>query len=203
MNWIKFGILIIGFIYAGLLPYTIRKAIQHVDIDLSRQTLSFLSDKKTYGPKYGNGYKQLLFVTAILTYAFFWLLSINYDLGTHEKFMRQVDICSASLTLLAFVPFNMCPYSLQNLIPSLKRIIHNLLALIVFLSLSALIIIFQFAVFHNLHFLGITGLVIIGVVTLNTLISLIKTGLNGTTELLFINGTSIWNIFVTFVTVLS
>lgn len=203
MIWIKLGILLIGFVYAGLLPYSIGKALNHVSFDLKNQTLSFFSNKSLYGEKFVKGYKFLLFATAILTYTFFWLLTRFYDLGEFEKLMQYIDLGFASLVLLAFVPHNLKPYSLKSLTPSLQRLIHNLLAVVVFFSLPLLIITFQVSILPEIKFLGITGMVIIGVIVLAVIFSFLKNGINGATELLFINGISLWTIFVTFITFLS
>jgi len=143
------------------------------------------------------GYKRLLFATAILNYLFFWLLSLFYDLGENVRFMRQIDYSFAVLALLAFVPHNMFPFKRENLKTNLQRIIHNLLAVIVFLSLPTLVVLFQTAIITEFWFLGISGLVIIGGTIVVTGISVIKNGVNGVTEMLFINGISIWSIFVT------
>ena len=197
---IKLGILLVGFTYAGVLPYAVKSSVQHIDFDLKKYTLSFLSNKNLYGEKYVRAYKRLLFATAILNYLFFWLLSLFYDLGEHVRFMRQIDYSFAVLALLAFVPHNMSPFKLENLKPNLQRIIHNLLAVIVFLSLPTLVILFQTAILPELWFLGVTGLAIIGGTILVTGISVIKNGVNGITEMLFIDGISIWSIFVTIMT---
>jgi len=92
------------------------------------------------------GYKRLLFATAILNYLFFWLLSLFYDLGENERYMQQIDYIFAVLALLAFVPRNMFPFKWENLKTNLQRIIHNLLAVIVFLLLPTLVILFQTAI---------------------------------------------------------
>ncbi len=203
MFWIKLGILLIGFLFAGILPGAVRKSIQHIKIDLNTQTLSFLSNKSLYGKEYAKGYKRLLFASSILLYGFFWLLSEFYDLGQHEKLMQYIDICVVSLTLLAFVPHNLKPYSLDNFTPALQRFFHNLLAVVVFLSIPALIVTYQFAIIEHKQFLGLLGLIVIGLVILATALSFLKSGINGATELLFINGISIWTIFVTIMTILS
>ncbi len=161
LMWTKLGILRIGFIHASLLPYSIRKALEHVNLDLKNQTLSFLSNKDLYGGKIVKGYKWLLFVTAILTYTYFWLLTQYYDLGEYDRLMRYIDLGFASLALLAFVPHNLNPYSLKSLGPSLQRLMHNLLSVVVFLSLPALIVTFQVVVLPEAKFLGISGLVLI------------------------------------------
>ncbi|RIH65792.1 hypothetical protein D1164_09070 [Mariniphaga sediminis] len=197
---IKLGILLVGFTYAGFLPFAVKRSIQLIDFDLKKYTLSFLSNKKLYGKIYVQGYKRLLFATAILNYLFFWLLSLFYDLGENERFMQQINYSFACLTLLAFVPHNIYPYSRKRLVPSLQRLFHNLLALIVFVTLPVLIVMFQTAVLPDLHFLGVSGLVIIGGVVFITLISVLLNGINGVTEMLFINGISIWSIFVTIMT---
>ena len=66
MIWIKLGILIIGFIYAGLIPFTVRRVVRQIDFDLYRQTLSFLSNKTLYDKKIVTGYTRLLVATAVL-----------------------------------------------------------------------------------------------------------------------------------------
>ncbi|HKM93493.1 MAG TPA: hypothetical protein VJY41_07560 [Prolixibacteraceae bacterium] len=200
--WIKLGILLTGFTYAGLLPYFIKKTLKIVDFDLKLETLSFLSNKKLYGADFEKGYKRLLFVTAILNYIFFWLLSVFYDLGEHENLMRYIDYSFAFLTLLAFVPHNMGKYSFEHLGKSLKRIIHNFLAVLVFLILPLLIINFQVAIYNNHLIQGITGLIIISITVILTAWSILSNGLNGVSEMIFINGISIWSILTTIITLI-
>lgn len=201
--YIKLGILLIGFIQAGLLPYFIQKALKHVNLDLDKQTLSFLSNKDLYGKRFVKGYMRLLFTTAILTYLFFWFLTEYYELGEYNKLMKYIDLGFVSLALLAFVPHNLKPYSLRNLSLFLQRTLHNLLAVVVFLSLPALIITFQIVILPESMFLGIFGLAIIGITVFLVALSILKNGVNGATELLFINGISLWTIFVTMTTFLS
>lgn len=203
MIFTKLGILLIGFAQASLLPYAIKRALKHVKLDLEKYTLSFLSNKSLYGKKLVKGYKWLLITTALLTYAFFWLLTDYYDLGTYNRLMKYIDLGFASLALLAFVPHNIKPYSLRSLAPSLQRFLHNLLAVVVFLSLPALIITFQALIIPEFQFLGISGMVIIGITVLTVVLSILKNGVNGATELLFINGIGFWTIFVTIVTFVS
>ncbi len=203
MILIKLGILLIGFANAGLLPYSICKALKHVNLDFKNQTLSFFSNKNLYDTRIVKGYKVLLFTTAILTYTFFWLLTKYYYLGEFEQLVQYIDLGFASLVLLAFVPHNLQPYSLKHLTPTLQRLIHNLLAVVVFFSLPALIVTFQAAILPEIQFLGISGMVLIAITLLSVVFSILKNGINGTTELLFINGISLWTIFVTIITFLS
>lgn len=203
MIWIKFGILFIGFAYAAILPYSIRKVLEHVSFDLKNNTLSFFSNKTLFRDKFVKAYKWLLFTTAILTYTFFWLLTRYYDLGEHERLMRYIDLGFASLALLAFVPHNLKPYSINSLAPTLQRFMHNVLAVLVFLSLPTLIITFQIAILPEIQFLGILGMFIIVATVLTVAFSMFKNGINGASELLFINGVSIWTIIVTMVTFLN
>jgi hypothetical protein len=176
MILIKLGILLTGFTYAGLLPFAVKRSLNHVDFDPNKETLSFLSNKNLYDKRFVSGYKRMLFTIAFLNYFFFWLLSEFYDLGENEAFMKQIDYSFAFLALLAFVPHNIYPYSMKNLKTSLQRFLHNILAIIVFLTLPLLIIMFQIAIIDDLNFLGISGLVIICIVVLITLLSLIKKG---------------------------
>ena len=200
MILIKLGILLTGFTYAGLLPFSVKRSINHVGFDLQKETLSFLSNKNLYDKRFVSGYKRMLFTTAILNYFFFWLLSEFYDLGEKEAFKQQLDYSFAFLTLLAFVPHNIQPYSFKSLKSSIQRFFHNILAIIVFITLPLLIIMFQTAVINDLYFLGISGLVIIFTVIILTLLSIITKGINGVTEIIFINGISIWSIYITILT---
>ena len=202
MVWIKLGILIIGFIYAGLIPFTVRRVVRQIDFDLHEQTLSFLSNKTLYDKKFRRGYTRLLFVTAVLHYVFFWLLSKYYNLGEHETYMRYINYSFAFFTLLAFVPHNIRPYSFKRLSTTVQRLAHNLLAIFVFLSLPTLIILFQTAVIHAMPFMGIAGLILIGGTLVLTAIYIIRQGLNGISEIFFINGISFWTVFITIFTVL-
>lgn len=203
MIWTKLGILLIGFANVGLLPYSVGKAMAHVNFDLKKQTLSFLSNKSIYGERFVKGYKWLLFLTAIFTYLFFWLLTLYYDLGEYERLMGYIDLSFASLALLAFMPHNIKPYSLKSLAPSMQRILHNVLAVVVFLTLPGLIITFQVIILSQFAFLGISGLLIIIITLVSMLLSILKNGLNGVTELLFINGIGIWIILATIFTFLN
>ncbi|MDD4919970.1 MAG: hypothetical protein PHX94_04630 [Bacteroidales bacterium] len=202
MIWIKLGILIIGFIYAGLIPFTVKRVVRQIDFDLNRQTLSFLSNKTLYDKTIVTGYTRLLFATAVLHYVFFWLLSQYYNLGEHETYMQYITYTFSFFTLLAFVPHNIRPYSFRRLSSTLQRLAHNMLAIVVFLSLPTLIILFQSAIIENMPLGGIIGLVIIGMTVIITTISIIRQGINGITEIFFINGISIWTVFVTIYTVL-
>ncbi|MDD2642676.1 MAG: hypothetical protein WC396_06090 [Bacteroidales bacterium] len=200
MIWIKLGILIIGFIYSGVLPFTVKRTLRQINFNLKEQTLSFLSNKSLYGKRFTRGYKRLLFITALLHFAFFWLLSKYYDLGDNETYMQYTTYSFALLTLLAFVPHNIHPYSFKKLSTTIQRLLHNLLGVVVFLTLPTLIIVFQAAIMESQLFLGISGLVIISCTVLVTIGSLIKTGISGITEILFINGISIWSIFTSLLT---
>ncbi|MFC0877498.1 hypothetical protein ACE01N_12930 [Saccharicrinis sp. FJH2] len=202
MFWIKLGILLTGFLYAGLLPHTVRKTLQHVDFDPERQTLSFLSNKVLYGEKFKKGYKRLLLGAALLNYSFFWLLSKHYDLGEHADYMRYIDYSFAFLTILAFIPHNIYPYSFKHLGTTFQRFFHNVFAALVFLTLPVMIITFQVAVLPDNYFLGIAGLVIVFVIVISVFVSVVLNGVNGITEILFINGISIWSIFTTILTIM-
>ncbi len=202
MVWVKLGILIIGFVYAGLIPFTVRRVVRQIDFDLHQQTLSFLSNKTLYDKRYVRGYTRLLFATAVLHYVFFWLLSKYYNLGEHETYMRYINYSFAFFTLLAFVPHNIRPYSFKRLNTTVQRLVHNLLAIFVFLSLPTLIILFQTAVIHAMPFMGIAGLILIGGTLVLTAIYIIRQGLNGISEIFFINGISFWTVFITIFTVL-
>lgn len=202
MVWVKLGILIIGFVYAGLIPFTVRRVVRQIDFDLHQQTLSFLSNKTLYDKRYVRGYTRLLFATAVLHYVFFWLLSKYYNLGEHETYMRYINYSFAFFTLLAFVPHNIRPYSFKRLSTTVQRLAHNLLAIFVFLSLPTLIILFQTAVIHSMPFMGIAGLILIGGTLVLTAIYIIRQGLNGISEIFFINGISFWTVFITIFTVL-
>ena len=142
----------------------------------------------------------MLFITALLHFAFFWLLSKYYDLGDNETYMQYTTYSFALLTLLAFVPHNIHPYSFKKLSTTIQRLLHNLLGVVVFLTLPTLIIVFQAAIMESQLFLGISGLIIISCTVLVTIGSLIKTGISGITEILFINGISIWSIFTSLLT---
>lgn len=196
----KLGILLIGFVYAGLLPYTVRKTVLNIGFDLRNETLSFLSNKSLYARKYVRGYKRLLFVTAILTYVYFWLLSKFYGLGKNGFFLQLINYSFVFLTLLAFVPHNTIPYSKKAIWPTVQRLVHNILAVLVFITLSALIIIFQVGILPDMYFLGVSGLTILSVMILITAILSIRYGISGITEIIFINGISIWGVYVTIMT---
>jgi hypothetical membrane protein len=84
---------------------------------------------------------------------------------------------------------------------AILRLGHNILAVIVFFVLPALIITFQALIVDDYKFLGIGGFIIICTVLGGLVLSIVKRGINGVTELIFITGISIWSIFVTVTTV--
>lgn len=202
MIWIKLGILISGFLYAGLLPYTVRKSIKHIEYDPNIQTLSYLSIKGMYGDKFKKGYSSLLFSAAVLTYIFFGLLAEFYNLGGYEPFITYLNYCAFCFVILAFTPLNLEPYKLENARHNIKRFLHNTFAALVFITLVALIILFHLATMEKHPVFSIIGFCIIGITSILMLWSIIKNTLNGFSELLFINGVSIWSIYITIMTVL-
>lgn len=201
MILVKLGLLLVGFIYAGLLPFTVRRTLQHLNFNLKKETLSFLSNKYLYDEKYVSGYKRILFIAALLNYSFFWLLSRLYNLGENVGYMRHAVLCFALLTFLAFIPHNILPYSLlKRPGATLQRLLHNILGMVVFLMLPILSIIFQVLIIKEMFFLGISGLIIITSVVIISFYSLFKNGITGVTEILFINGICIWTIYITIYT---
>lgn len=173
-----------------------------MNFNMSVHSLSFLSNKDLFDKKYVKAYTRLLFTIAILNYFYFWLLSKYYDLGNNEVYMRQTAYCFAFLTLMAFMPHNIHPYSFKYPARTLRRLFHNILGGLIFLMLPALIVIFQVSIIKDMFFLGLSGLIIISGTFLMTAWSLFKTGINGITEMFFINGISIWTIYVTIFTFL-
>lgn len=200
--WIKLGILLTGFFYAGFLPNTLRKTIKHTEIDLNKRTISYLSNKRIYGRVYLKGYKRIMFAMAVSSLVFFRLLIEFYDLHAREDLLSYADYTAIFLVSLAFLPHNMQPISFKHLGKSLQRVLHNLMAFLAFIMLPIFIITFHIAILTELPVLAIRGLVIVAVVVLLTLWSVIVNGLNGVSELLFINGISIWCIVVTVFTIL-
>lgn len=201
MFWIKLGILVIGALYAVLLPYIVYKTIIGIKFDPREYTLSFLSNKSLYNKSTARGYTRLLLLTAALHYVFFWLLTEYYFLGEEERYLKYVDYSSIALTMLALVRHNMLPYSFKTLRAAIQRAGHNIVAVLVFLLIPGLIITFQILVLGDGRiFLGMGGLIIIGLTLVGLVHSVIKGGLNGITELVFINGLSLWSIFTAVVT---
>jgi len=203
MTWIKIGILIIGALYAILLPYIVYKTIIGIKFDPYTYTLSFLSNKSLYSKNTARGYTRLLLITAALHYMFFWLLTEYYFLGAEERYLKYIDYSSMAITMLGLLRHNMLPYSFKTLRAALQRAGHNIVAVLVFLLVPGLIIIFQILILDDHKLLGIGGLVIIGLTLVMLVYSIIKDGLNGIAELVFINGLSLWSIFVAIITLLS
>lgn len=201
--WLKLGLLLSGFFFAGLLPYSIRQALKHVKIDLNSRTLSYLSNKRLYGNDSLRAYKWMLFGMAFSTLIFFRLLIEFYDLHSFENLLSYADYLAIFLICLAFIPHNIQPISIHHLKKSLQRILHNMLSLLVFILLPMLIITFQLKLLHDAPFLGVTGLIIICSVVILTLWTIILHGPNGISELILINGISIWSLFLTVITFLS
>lgn len=131
------------------------------------------------------------------------MLTEYYDLGEYDKLRRYIDLGVASLAALAFVPHNISPYNLKSLPKLLQRFLHNLLAVVVFLSLPTLVVTFQISIITEFKILGISGLILIGLTVFSVALSMLKNGITGASELLFINGISLWTVYVTIITFLS
>ena len=189
------GILVIGALYAVLLPYIVYKTIVGIKFDPYEYTLSFLSNKSLYSINTARGYTRLLLLTAALHYVFFWLLTEYYFLGSEERYLKYVNYSSVAITMLGLLRHNMLPYSFKTLRSAIQRASHNIIAVLVFLLVPGLIITFQILILDRYIFLGIGGLVIIGLTLIMLVHSIIKNGLNGISELIFINGLSLWSIF--------
>ncbi|MDR0371658.1 MAG: hypothetical protein LBH80_07405 [Prevotellaceae bacterium] len=202
MILIKLAILISGSLYAGILPYTLWKSIKHIEYDPSKQTLSYLSIRDMYGDKFRKGYSWLLFSAAALTYIFFVLLSEFYCLGEYDRFIEYINYCSFYFVVLAFIPLNLYPYKKENVKHNIRRILHNVFAALVFVTLAALVVLFHIATYEEHPVFGLIGLLIIGLTVAVMIWSIIKNSLNGFSELIFINGIGIWSIFVTVMTML-
>ena len=202
MFWLKTGILIIGSIYAVLLPYAIYKAVIRLRLNIREYTLSFVSNKDLYGKKTAYNYTAIILLIALLHYIFFWLLSQYYFAGSEGKLLTYLDYSVAGLTLLALFRHNIVPYSLKTLRECVLRFGHNLWAVVVFVSLPALIIVFQSLIVESHKFLGIGGFIIIGLTILAFIVSVIyERKINGVNEIIFISGISVWSIFVMLVTI--
>ena len=202
MFWIKIGIIIIGSAYAVLIPYIIYKAILSTNLDLHEQTLSFLSNKTIFNKKTAKGYTHLLLFTALMHYLFFGLLTEYYFLAEEERLLYYIEYSAIFITILACVRHNMLPYSFKTLRATLLRLGHNILAAVVFLYIPLLIITFQLLILDDHIFIAIGGLIIVVLIIITTLTSIIKQGINGITELVFIFGISVWSIFVALCTFL-
>jgi hypothetical protein len=201
MSWIKIGIIIIGALYVLILPYAVYKTIVRLGFDIRKYTLSYLSNSSLYDKKTVEGYTFLLLATAVLHYAFFWLLIRYYDLGEHRQILTWLDYSALFLTLLACIHHNMLPLSFKTLRKTLLRIGHNIFAVVVFLALPTLIIVFQSLIIDTHPVLGIVGFVIIGLTVLLTIASVIREkAINGIVEIIFILGISLWTIFITLAT---
>ncbi|MEO9003816.1 MAG: hypothetical protein ABI288_03720 [Ginsengibacter sp.] len=133
----------------------------------------------------------------------FWLLTEYYDLGEYDKLRRYIDLGFASLAALAFVPHNIRPSNLKSLPKSLQRFLHNLLAVVVFLSLPTLVVTFQISIITEFKILGISGLILIGLTVFSVALSMLKNGITGASVLLLIYGISLWTVYVTIITFLS
>lgn len=200
MTWIKIGILVIGALYAILLPYAVYKTLKAIKFDPKKYTLSFLSNKEIYSLRMAKGYTRILIATAVIHHVFFLLLTEYYFLEEDGRFLKIVSYSSFALLMLGLLRHNILPYSFKTLRATIQRLSHNIAAAVVFILLPLLIIIFQSLVIGDHLFLGVGGFIIIGLTLFVLLLYIIRHGLDGIAELIFINGLSSWSIFVAAVT---
>ncbi len=104
-------------------------------------------------------------------------------------------ISLGSLVLLAFAHHNIVPFRLKNLYMNAIRIIHNVLAVIVFISLPVLMVKFDLYLISDRTIPAVLGLALVGLTITGTIVSLIKMKkLTGVTEITFVIGICLWNI---------
>jgi hypothetical protein len=138
----------------------------------------------------------VLFLIAFLTLIFFWLLTEKFELRGHQKIMKWLSYSVSLLVLLAFFPHNIARFKWHNFNQSVIRILHNLSAILVFFSISMLVITFQIEILPENRFAGIVGLVIIGSTLISMLLFMIHNQVNSITEEIFIFGICCWEIFI-------
>ncbi len=83
-------------------------------------------------------------------------------------------ISLGSLVLLAFAHHNIVPFRLKNLYMNAIRIIHNVLAVIVFISLPVLMVKFDLYLISDRTIPAVLGLALVGLTITGTIVSLIK-----------------------------
>ena len=193
--WKDILILVICLLSSVILPIMIYESLRKIRFNPEKETLSFLSNHKLFGKKMSEGYTEVLFVTAILTFFFFWLLLKKLDFQSDQSIWEWIIISIGSLILLAFARHNADPFNWHNLYMNIIRTLHNILAVIVFISLPVLIVKFDLFLLKGERIAAITGLVLIGLTIAATLFTLFKMRkLTGITEISFIMGICLWNI---------
>nr|NQU89152.1 DUF998 domain-containing protein [Bacteroidota bacterium] len=192
---INISILSISALSSIIIPFIIYHRVRDIHFDPRKETLSFMSNRSLFGKKMSEGFTEVLFVTGILTFAFFWLMIRKLGFANDHKIWEWLIISTISTILLAFAHHNIIPFRIRNIYPNIIRIIHNILAVIVFISLPILILWFDRFLLPDKKLIAIAGIFIIGATIMATVISIIvKKKLTGITEISFVIGISVWNI---------
>lgn len=193
--WKDILIIFVCLLSSVILPLMIYESLKKIRFNPEKETLSFLSNHKLFGKKMSDGYTEVLFVTAVLSFFFFWLLIRKLNFQNDQTIWEWIIISLGSLILLAFARHNTDPFNWRNLYQNIIRTLHNILAVIVFISLPVLIVKFDLFLLADNKITAISGLIITGLTIAGTLFSLFKLRkLTGITEISFISGICLWNI---------
>lgn len=188
-------IIIISLLSSIIIPYIIYRKIKSTKFDPEKETLSYLSNKTLFGRKMSEGYTEVLFALAIFTLVFFWLLIKKLNFTADHAIWEWLIIAIFSLILLAFAHHNMVPFKRQNLYLNIIRIIHNLLAAMVFISLPVLMIRFDHYFYQAHEIVSLVGYIVVAITLIATLSAIIiMRKMTGIAEMIFIIGISLWNI---------
>jgi len=196
--WLDIFIVVICLLSSLIIPVIITYKIKSIRFNPENETLSFLSNKRLFGKKMSEGYTEVLFVTGILSFAFFWLLVEKLHFVDDQSIWKWMIISIGSLILLAFAHHNIIPYKWKYLYENFIRTLHNILAVVVFIALPVLIVKFDIFLFNERFAASLTGMGVIGITIIATIFTLIKKKkLTGITEITFITGICLWNIITT------
>lgn len=201
--WIDLGIIVITLLSSLMLPYIVYDRIKTISFNPENQTLSYLGNRRLFGKKMSEGYTEVLFVIAILTLGFFWLLIHKFNFTNHNVIWEWLILAVVSIILLALVHHNMQAFSRKNFYLNLIRILHNVVAVLVFISLPVLMYKFDVFLFHTRQVVAVMGYCIISCTIVAVVASvIIKRKMTGVSELVFIAGISAWNLITGIVSLL-
>lgn len=194
---LKAGLFITSFLYAGLIPWFLKKTIREKQLDCHLNTISFLSNREYFDKITARKYSFHMLLLATFSMLHFWLLAKHYNLGEHDSLISVIGFCYINFLMLALLPHNKRPFELKNIGYNIVRTLHLLASVVTFLSLLATMFVFQYLVIEAHPFLGWSGMLITFGTFAGTLIAMLKRGVNVNSEVVFINGVCMWSIYTT------
>lgn len=200
--WIDAGILISGTL-TSVVPVImlVDQIFKQKNFNFDKLTFSFLSNKDLFGKKTAIGFRRALIGFALFAMVYFELMTEKFGLEGYERMGRALSVFLIGLLLLAFIPHNNLPFKRKYWFHNCLRVMHNLVALVVFLALPDALFLYQFAFVDINPTLGNIGLIFGVISMLVSIVAFFRYKISGIFELMHMISMGAWILFTAIVVV--